>query len=195
MKRAPAMPNGPRRAFTLVELITVMAILAVLTAMVVGAARGIREGARRQATLNLFQGLKAALRNYSVAYSGKYPWKEDFGPMRDVTTTTGYNEWKVLFPSQQYPSSSWEYYEEAILYAGLMTTARGGPFARGLAGRTVAYADSGGKKFALFADGWGRPIRYAYDKNEQELTLESLGADPEDDEDNIICYVLQPSDN
>jgi len=187
-----------RRAFTLVELITVMAIMAVLVAMIMGAAKGIQEQQRVTATREMLHGLKAALQNYADAYVGKYPgipaWDPvpHDGPMRDVTTTGGFNEWKVLFPGtpQVVPSSSWEYYEEAILYAALMSPLRGGPFARALAGRTVVRAD-GSNQFALFADGWGRPIVYNY--NAGELMLRSLGSDPEKDNDDITYYVLQPS--
>ena len=191
-----------RRAFTLVELITVMAIMAVLVAMIMGAAKGIQEQQRVTATREMLHGLKAALQNYADAYVGKYPgipaWDPvpHDGPMRDVTTTGGFNEWKVLFPSISPPppfspgTGQGQYQEEAILYAALMSPLRGGPFARALAGRTVVRAD-GSNQFALFADGWGRPIVYNY--NAGELMLRPLGSDPEKDNDDITYYVLQPS--
>jgi len=219
MRRASPAPDSPRlrrgyggqarRAFTLVELITVMAIMAVLVAMIMGAARGIQEQQRVTATREMLHGLKAALGNYADAYVGKYPWGEK-GPwtknkpwsdaekagsnMRDVTTTGRFDEWSVLFPSVAKSDlpSSWEYYEEAILYAALMSPLRGGPFARGMAGRTVTRAD-GSNYFALFADGWGRPIVYYYDATKKELSLRSVGSDPENDNDDIIYYVLQSS--
>ena len=195
-------PTAARRAFTLVELITVMAILSVLVAMIVGAARGIQERQRTAATQEMLLGLKAALQRYAAAYSEAYPWTADVRAadnrliMRNVTTTMGLlNEWSILFPGtpQVAPASTWLYYEEAILYAALMSPLRGGPFARALASRACIRADSSGNKFTLFADGWDRPITYDYvpTGSKYELMLKSQGSNPDSNTDDITVYVFQ----
>ena len=156
----PRLRRGGR-AFTLVELITVMAIIATLMAMIVGVAPRIQDAWRARITRTRLLAVAAALQAYAEDYSGKYPWKDDTGPMRDVTTTsgTGFNEWSILFPAQVYPTATWEYYEEAILYAALTSPLRRGPYYKAGGGQMVVRKD-GTKEFNLFADGWERPIRY-----------------------------------
>jgi len=177
------------RAFTLVELITVMAIMAILMAMIVGVAPRIQDAWRARLTRTRLQTIVAALQAYAEDYNGKYPWITDDVSTRNVTTST--NEWSILFPGtpQVAPSSSWEYYEEAILYAALTSTLRRGPYYRAGGGQTVVRKD-GTKEFNLFADGWERPIRYEY-TTATGLLVRSLGKDGATGGDDIGYFVFQ----
>ena len=65
------------RAFTLVELITVMAIMAILMAMIVGVAPRIQDAWRARITRTRLQAVVAALQAYAEDYSGKFPYSSD----------------------------------------------------------------------------------------------------------------------
>ncbi len=184
------------RAFTLVELITVMAIMAILMAMIVGVVPRIQDAWRARITGTRLLAVVAALQSYAEDYNGKYPWTADDGSIRDVTTTTGFNEWSILFPGtpQVAPSSSWPYYKEAILYAALTSTLRRGPYYKTAGGQTVVRKD-GIKEFNLLADGWERPILYKYDSTSKELQVRSVGKNGVEDTgsggDDIDYFVSQ----
>jgi prepilin-type N-terminal cleavage/methylation domain-containing protein len=187
------------RAFTLVELITVMAIMATLMAMIVGVVPQIQDAWRARITRTRLLAVVAALQAYAEDYNGKYPGIPDWdpvphdGPMRDVTTTTGFNERDALFPAVK-PSSSWGYYEEAILYAALTSATRRGPYYRAAGGQTVVRKD-GALEFNLLADGWERPILYKYDSTAKELQVRSVGKngveDTGSDGDDIVYFVFE----
>jgi type II secretory pathway pseudopilin PulG len=180
-----------------------MAIMATLMAMIVGVVPQIQDAWRARITRTRLQAVAAALQAYAEDYNGKYPGIPDWdppphdGPMRDVTTTTGFDEKKVLFPSAQYPPPGWEYYEEAILYAALTSPLRRGPYYKGAGGQAVVRKGTGGDDFNLLADGWERPIRYLYEKSGTEYSLKvwSDGKNPADTDegrkDDIIYYVFK----
>jgi len=180
-----------RRAFTLVELITVMAIMAILMAMIVGVVPSIQDAWRAKITRTRLQAIVAALNSYAEDYGGKYPWTVNIHPMmRNVpgSTGTGFNEGKVLFPETS-PSSEWDYYEEAILYAALTSSLRRGPYYQAGGGQTVVR-----KEFNLFADGWERPILYEYNSS-TGLLVRSVGKNGVKETgssgDDIVYYVFQ----
>jgi type II secretory pathway pseudopilin PulG len=171
-----------------------MAIMAILMAMIVGVVPRIQDAWRARLTRTRLLAVVSALQAYAEDYNGKYPWKTDDGPMRNVTTTTGlFNEWSILFPGtpQVAPSSSWPegYYEEAILYAALTSTLRRGPYYKAAGGQTVVRKD-GTKEFNLFADGWERPILYEY-STATGLLVRSLGKDGASGGDDIVYYVFE----
>jgi len=170
-----------------------MAILAILMAMIVGVAPRIQDAWRARITRTRLLAVVAALQSYAGDYSGKYPWKADEGPMRNVTTTTGFNEWGVLFPGtpQVAPTSGWTegYYEEAILYAALTSATRRGPYYRAAGGQAVVRKD-GTQEFNLLADGWERPILYEYE-TATGLLVRSLGKDGVTGGDDIVYHVFQ----
>ncbi|HET6440812.1 MAG TPA: type II secretion system protein [Phycisphaerae bacterium] len=172
------------RAFTLVELITVMAIMATLMAMIVGVVPQIQDAWRARITRTRLLAVVAALQAYAEDYNDKYPWTADDVSTRDVTTTTGLNEKKVLFPAEHYPSSGWQYYEEAILYAALTSTLRRGPYYRAAGGQAVVRKD-GTQEFNLLADGWERPILYEYE-TATSLLVRSVGKDGATGGDNSV---------
>ena len=181
------------RAFTLIELITVMAIMATLMAMIVGVVPSIQDAWRARITRTRLLAVVAALQAYAEDYNDKYPWTADDVSTRDVTTTTGLNEKKVLFPAEHYPSSGWQYYEEAILYAALTSTLRRGPYYRAAGGQAVVRKD-GTQEFNLLADGWERPILYEYEPA-TVLLVRSVGKNGTRETgsvgDDIVYYVFQ----
>jgi len=169
-----------------------MAIMATLMAMIVGVVPAIQNAWRARITRTRLLAVVAALHSYAEDYDGKYPWKADDGPMRNVITTTGFNERDVLFPAVK-PSSSWEYYKEAILYAALTTPLRRGPYYKAAGGQTVVRKE-GANEFNLLADGWERPILYEHSTT-TELLVRSVGKngvrETGSDGDDIVYYVFQ----
>ena len=157
------------RAFTLVELITVMAILGILVTLMVGAYQGIQRRAATNATKEMFMALNTALRAFYDDF-GYYPWGTDSGDYMGRVS----NELK--------PISSGELKEEAILYAALTARVRHGPYFKGGGAKTV-FQEQGNTRFLVFGDGWGRPIHYRPPENDSTLPfLYSFGPNGEDDD-------------
>ena len=85
---------GPGAGFTLIELITVVAILGILTMLMVGAVQGIRDKMARDATFQAFQAIDAALQTYYEDWGNKYPWiavetdtADQFGKVDSTSTS------------------------------------------------------------------------------------------------------------
>jgi len=174
-----------RRAFTLVELITVMAIMAILMAMIVGVAPPIQDAWRARITRTRLLAVVAALRAYSEDYNGKYPWITDDMNMVKVDD-------KAIL-GVDLSSAPSDYKEEVVLYGALTSARRRGPYYKGAGGQTVVRKGTGDKEFNLFADGWERPIRYEYATN--RLWVWSFGRDGatggEKSKDDIVYYVFE----
>jgi prepilin-type N-terminal cleavage/methylation domain-containing protein len=160
------------RGFTLIELITVVAILGILVSLMVGAVQGVRTHVARKATVELFAALDAALQRYYDDW-GKYPFigtsaVEDFGSVNA--------DYKPL------TSGDLQTQRNAMLYAALNMTLRNGPYFKGSVGQAQLRSGPQGKPFYVFLDGWGRDIRYLPDATvTAPPVLESSGADPGDD--------------
>jgi len=174
------------RAFTLVELITVMAIMAILMAMIVGVAPRIQDAWRARITRTRLQAVVAALQAYAEDYSGKFPYSSDSSDKIMVKV----DDYAILgINLNDVPS---EYKEEAVLYGALTSARRRGPYYKGGAGQAVVRKESS-KEFNLFADGWERPILYEYSTT--ELLVRSVGKngvrETGSDGDDIVYHVFQ----
>ncbi|MCX5648387.1 MAG: type II secretion system protein [Planctomycetota bacterium] len=170
------------RAFTLVELITVMAIMAILMAMIVGVAPRIQDAWRARLTRTRLQTIVAALQAYAEDYSGKFPYTEDKDGIMAVVDAASLGINLSDVPE--------EYKKEALLYAALTSARRHGPYYKGAGGQTVVRKGTGDKEFNLFADGWERPIRYEY-TTATGLLVRSLGKDGATGGDDIGYFVFQ----
>ena len=71
MKIHPPILRAPR-AFTLIELITVIAIIAILMGLLFPVIAGVREAARRTKASTVVQSIVSSCKNYASDY-GKYP--------------------------------------------------------------------------------------------------------------------------
>jgi len=147
-----------RRAFTLVELITVMAIMAILMAMIVGVAPRIQDAWRARLTRTRLLAVVTALQAYAEDYNGKYPWVANDGSMADVTAAAILGVDLSSAPSTYGVEGFTK--AEVVLYGALTSARRRGPYYKGAGGQTVVRKGTGDQEFTLFADGWERPIRY-----------------------------------
>lgn len=73
MRRTFPPSTDRRRGFTLVELLVVMAIIALLVALLLPAIQSTRESARRTECLNNLHNLEIALHDYAGAHSEQFP--------------------------------------------------------------------------------------------------------------------------
>lgn len=166
------------RAFTLVELITVMGILVILTALIVGAAQGLHDRAARETTVRILAALDAALQRYYDDW-GKFPWyKEESGDLAellgpvagsdDVQARPGYSPLPRVNPG-----ASVETRVGAMLYAALNMRERNGPYISSGAGnvKVVRLKSAQYRVCRVYVDGWGRPIHYFQPQGDAEAPL------------------------
>jgi type II secretory pathway pseudopilin PulG len=143
------------RGFTLVELLTVIAIVIVLMALVVGGYQGIKVRTQRENTMVMMAALEAALKAYYNDW-GKFPWKDDTTNDAMATVDFTYNPLRTVSGNEEDKAS-------ALLYAALNMRARNGPYFQGAAAQTVERKTGTGSTamiYTMYADGWGRPIMY-----------------------------------
>ena len=196
-------PYGPQGGFTLIELVTVMTIMAILVALTVGAVQGIRTHVARQATNQILAALDTALQAYYDDW-GRYPY--------DATATEGpvgaqvdYDVVDTVYRLAAVGDTP-EVKREAILYAALTMRRRNGPYLRTGTTPVMERQVSSGKGYYLIVDGWKRPIRYlgpadataiartpsgvtlVLPSNSTAPVLESLGPQEFDDSDNLTNY-------
>ena len=180
------------RAFTLVELITVMAIMAILMAMIVGVVPRIQDAWRARLTRTRLLAVVAALQAYAEDYNGKYPWISNDVNMADAKDAAILGVDLSSAPSAYGVEGFTK--AEVVLYGALTSTRRHGPYYKGAGGQTVVRKGTGGTEFNLFADGWERPILYEHPTT-TELLVRSVGKDPADTvegrKDDIIYYVFK----
>ncbi len=123
MKRQATPPNWRKCNFTLIELLIVVAIIAILAGMLLPALNKAREKGRAASCVNNLKQVGMAFNLYSDAYNGfiirymdvvhegsKYPWTEYFVKTRMLT------EKSLLCPSL--PNRSDDYKQNAKYYSG-----------------------------------------------------------------------------
>jgi len=163
-------PLGERSgawAFTLVELVTVMGILAILTALIVGAAQGLHDRAARGTTVRILAALDAALQRYYDDW-GKFPWyKNESGDLAELLgPVAGWDDEEDVPNYCPVPLNDQDAGMEtkvgAMLYAALNMRERNGPYISGGAGnvKAVRLKSSEYRACRVYVDGWGRPIHY-----------------------------------
>lgn len=151
--------RGAAKAFTLIELLTVIAVIGVLTAITFGVVRGVQDRAAIQQARVELSALATALEAYKKHY-GDYP---------RVTTTTGDTGSLQLFQAlngQRGPTGAdLDPRQKAFLDAGLFT---------------LEDPDADVTADNRIVDPWGRPYRYLYNPahtswNKRPYLLFSLG--------------------
>jgi prepilin-type N-terminal cleavage/methylation domain-containing protein len=190
--------GDPPRAFTLVELLTVIAIIAILMSLVVGAFTGTKGRVARENTGLMFRALESALQAYYRDW-GAYPYfVEVVMKVNDKDERVMDRVSDTLIP----PGGSEDLEAMGILYAALNARMRNGPYMPGSSSQTVEIMVStggGGQAYPVmvYADGWGRPIMYGPPLTAPNPTdgstptlprLESRGGDEFDKGDNLKNY-------
>ncbi|MCX5671815.1 MAG: type II secretion system protein [Planctomycetota bacterium] len=208
MRFSIGSPKGdPPRAFTLVELLTVIAIIAILMSLIVGAFTGFKGRVARENTGLMFRALESALQAYYRDW-GAYPYFEEVvikvkvpdpsnpGSTKDKDERVMDQVSDTLIP----PGGSKDLEAMGILYAALNARMRNGPYMPGSSSQTVEImVSTGGRAYPVmvYADGWGRPIMYGpplqnpnpADGSRPTLPrLESRGGDEFDKGDNLKNY-------
>jgi type II secretory pathway pseudopilin PulG len=92
-------PPHPRRAISLIELVTALAILAIVLGLTLAAIQRVRESARRAECLNRLRQQGHAVLNYELA-SGHLPPGAVWGPFPrlGVPAGVGHGMWVFLLP-------------------------------------------------------------------------------------------------
>lgn len=94
-----------RAAFTLMEVLLVLAILGVIAAMVVPQLVGRQEQASIDATQVSIKGIEQALKLYSLDHGGSYPTTND-GLQSLVTAPSNDTKWKGPY-LEELPKDAW----------------------------------------------------------------------------------------
>lgn len=201
MRQAHSEHGAARRAFTLVELVTVMGILAILVTLVVGAFKGVGSRVAREGTLQMMAAIDAALRAYYDDW-GRFPWTDETDVpasvrhlMGTVDNTAGTGYAPVPF------NKNVDNMREAMLYAALNMRQRHGPYMASGAGQVAVKVSTSGSvtySYRVYVDGWGRAIQYLPPELDATVPLlmsegarQDFKEDAETKKDNIYSYELK----
>jgi prepilin-type N-terminal cleavage/methylation domain-containing protein len=144
------------RGFTLVELLTVIAIIAVLMALLFPAANAVKDAARKTQAKNDLTNIANAVKAYYTEY-GKYPCGSHTGQDAQDYLTANDNDRKTLFDTLRvpFPSTPPSLNPRAIAFLEV-------PAAKNdVAGQRKGGVGSDG----VFYDPWGSPYWVKMDNN------------------------------
>jgi prepilin-type N-terminal cleavage/methylation domain-containing protein len=173
MKLGNAMKRRPG-GFTLIELITVVAILAILVTLGVGAYGGIRNHMAATATLEMFAALDTGLQQYYADFNG-YPWMAaatapTTGMCPAAGSAVGKGDFRTVPSNLLPPPGATGVYtidqSAAVLYNALNARMGHGPGLPGGAAETMIKKNlnlvTGATNclYTVYVDGWGRQIYY-----------------------------------
>ncbi len=157
--------------FTLIELMTVVAILSILVGLTVAGLQAWGDKAAYDATASTLRAVNAGLRHYAEDYGGLFPWPSD-----DLTHNMGGVDWDAVTGGAQ-PGG--EHREEIALYGALTARRRRGPYF-GAGSDVTALVEVGTDKYTVIVDGWKRPLRYEAPGDDDPLPIvTSAGRDAE----------------
>ncbi len=197
-----------RAGFTLVELVTVIAILGILVTLSVGAIQAVQHAVAANATRQMFRALEAALSRYYEDW-GAYPYTanvtDPFDPSRkimgQVDTASADSPFKAVTSITLADDFTADEKKRAfVLYVGVNLNRRKGPYFEGTGSSVVQVPAASGtpitKFFPAYVDGWGRMIMYKWPASsdvppESRLAkplLTSKGVRVADDGDNLNNY-------
>ncbi len=140
-----------RQSFTMIELLTVVAIIAVLAGIAVGVANLIADKSASAKTEGTIKALELALNMY----------KDKFGHYLDVSITPSVIKIPANIPTTDFDGSLWKFLDQKLINTSTEKIV--------ISGTTYRY----------FKDGWNRPLLYRSpgQYNKTTFDLGSVGAD------------------
>ena len=170
----PRITAGPRRAFTLLELLAVIVIIGILAAVLVSQLGGADDAAKASSTEGFLAKVEAVLDTYYNDH-GEYP-PSRFTPEQGVPNegvNVGVEALIVALYSKGYEAAGLELDEERLANTDGDMSAR-------------RLTDFGNRKLLEFVDLWGNPIAYLHRTEYGQETATYLTIDEDGQEQRVV---------